>query len=184
MAETQTDYFQQYYKKNRGKINASRKERYHTDPEYRDRVLSASRKYRDKNRVSPRVRIPRHQTPLEVELPSGETIKLYSVGAFAVFLGRSVQSINHWEREKDGRKGVLPKTPYRDERGFRFYTEAMMRVVKEAIGGKRRLFPVDHLRGKIEAEWERLGVPLGAKDLTDALARTVVPDDDIEDVAV
>lgn len=177
-------YFGQYYEEHRDDINSKRKQRYHEDGEYRDRVLKASRNYRDRNRVSPRVRMPRFQTPLIRTAGDGGELILFSVGAFASHLSRSVQSINHWEGKPE-KPGVLPKTPYRDDRGFRYYTPAMMAVVKEVVGGKRRLFPVDAAtRDGIERAWRELGVPVGAESMEEAVRLTVTPQDVDGDIAV
>jgi len=168
-------YFEDYYEKNKRKINRKRKKRYHTDPEYRERVLKASQNYRDRKRSEKEVpaRVPRYQVPREFDVQGGK-IQLLSVGFFALFLGRSVQSINHWEKTKPK---LLPITPYRDRRGFRYYTIEMMQVVKDVIGEKRRLFPVDEaMYHEIKRRWRELGVPVNyqRKKLKPALKATVV----------
>lgn len=168
-----SEYFREYYSTNRGSINDKRKQRYHSDPAYRERVLESSRKYRDKNRVVPKIRMPRFANPMVKKTGDGGEIQLFSVGAFGAFLSRSVQAISHWEKG-----GVLPPTPYRDSRGHRHYTTAMMAVVKEVVGDRRRLFPVEGIYERIEAGWKELGVPVGAKSMKSALARTVVSEDD------
>lgn len=172
-------YFDCYYAENKYDLNERRRRRYHSDPEYREKVLNMSKEYRDRKRQGqpPRARMPRHQAPLRAKTGDGGTIKLFSVGAFAVFLGRSVQSIKHWEKKP----AVLPITPYRDSRDFRFYTKEMMEAVKEVVGTKRRLFPIDpQMYLDIKAAWEALGVPVGrvktgdkSKKLKLALAKTI-----------
>lgn len=162
-------YFEEYYRENKDKVNAERRRKYQADPGYRERVLRASRDYRKRQRDDEdRVRLPRYQTPVSRETGDGGLLQLFSVGAFAAFLGRSVQAINHWEKA-----AVLPPTPYRDERGFRYYTHEMMEVVREAVGSKRRLFPVDeNMRRDIQRRWKDLGVPVEAEDMEHALAGT------------
>jgi hypothetical protein len=167
-------YFDKYYEEKKDDINRKRKDRYHNDPDYRKRVLKASRDYRDKKRreQGPRVRMPRHQIPLVRRVQGGE-IQLFSVGFFALRLGRSVQSLNHWEKTEP--YPLLPVTPYRDERGFRYYTIEMMDVVKRVIGKKRRLFPVDRkMFHQIKKGWAELGVPVNRKSLESALEGTVL----------
>lgn len=172
---SRSDYFKEYYETNRSDINTKRMRRYHTDPEHKERVLKSSRRYRDKNRTAPKIRIPRFSTPMVKEAGDGNEIKLFSVGAFAVFLSRSVQAISHWEKGR-----VLPHTPYRDGRGHRHYTPNMMYVVKEVVGDRRRLFPVAGIFDRIEAGWKELGIPVGAKNMVEALAKTVVYEDDVQ----
>lgn len=164
-------YFSKYYEENKGEINDKRKRRYEEDPDYKDRVLQSSRDYRKRKREEsgePKMKLPRYARPMTVGTGDGGEIDLFSIGAFAKLLGRNVQTINHWERAL-----VLPPTPYRDDRGFRFYTIEMMRSVKNAVSHKRRLFPVDEgIRKTIESDWKDQGVPLKATTMKGALKRT------------
>lgn len=154
-------YYAEWYEQNKEKLAEKRKKRYEEDPEYKQKVLDQSASYREKNRKEPRVKLPRHRKPKSYTLSDGTEIQMFSVGAFAMYIGRSVQSVNHWERE-----GLLPKTPYRrGARGFRLYSVPMMEVVKEVVGDRARLFPVDPEMGnKIRQKWEAAGVPVECKD--------------------
>lgn len=167
-------YFKGYYEENKEEILQGRKKRYAEDPAYREKVLKSSQEYRDAQRQEPRVKMPRYQKPLTGSATDGTEVQLFSVGALAVFLGRSVQAINHWEKH-----ALIPRTPYRDDRGFRYFTPAMMEAIKEEVGTKKRLFPIDpEMQAKIKAKWESLGVPLGYKghDPMEAIALTRAPD--------
>lgn len=169
-------YFSKWYAENKERVNRRRRRKYHQDPKYRRKVLQQSRDYRETLRSMPQVKMPRFQKPLEREVDGGK-IQLFSVGAFSQFLGRSVQSINHWEK-----LGVLPKTPYRDNRGFRYYTRPMMAAVKDEVAGKKRLYPVDpEMHTRITNAWKRAGVPVNEVDLDtdggcmeEAIRKTVV----------
>lgn len=166
-------YFQGYYEENKDEILRKRKERYWNDPEYRDKVLQSSRDHRRNQRRDPRVKTRRFQKPITGESADGTEVQLHSVGALAILLQRSVQAINHWQK-----KGLLPDTPYRDSRGFRFYTAAMMQAIQDEVGAKRRLFPVDpEMLEKIRAKWVDLGVPVDydGSDLQEAIQRTTAP---------
>lgn len=166
-------YFAEYYAKNKKRMSAERKRRYKQDPEYRERALQASRDYRERQRDDDggvRIRLPRYQKPITATVGDGSKIALFSVGAFAVYLGRSVQAVTHWEKA-----GVLPQTPYRNSRGFRFYTADMMAAVKKAVGSRRRLAATDStMSDGIRRAWEQLGVPVKARSLKAALAATSV----------
>lgn len=166
-------YFSKYYEENKAEINEKRRQRYEEDPEYKQRVLKSSREYRRRKRERDggerKVRAPRFAKPLVVKTGDGGTIELYSVGFVARLLRRNVQTINHWEKA-----GVLPPTPYRDERGFRFYTIAMIGAIRDAVSHKRRLFPVDDsIRKAIESAWREQGVPTKAGSMKSAVKRTV-----------
>jgi hypothetical protein len=151
-------YFGEWYEKNKEDVAERRKKKYEDDPEYREKVLQRSSDYRERQREVSQVRVPRHQRPrmFSVEESDAE-VPLYSIGAFAAYINRSVQSINHWEGN-----GLLPRTPYRvGKRGFRYYSAEMMEVVRRIVGNKRRLFPVDESMGKaIRDAWGALGVPM------------------------
>lgn len=160
-------YFKEYYEKNKTRFNRKRKIRYSMDEEYRERVLLASREYRSRKRIEDKkddlVKVPRFQSPLVYELDDGGKIELYSIGYFSHFLGRSVQSIVHWESTKP--HPILPVTPYRDVRKFRYYTAYMMTVVVDVVGERKRLFSSDKgmyekMYNQIFRRWKRAGVPV------------------------
>lgn len=155
-------YYEQWYKENRDEVAKKRKQRYESDPDYREMVLERSAKYRERQREVTQVRVPRHHKPRMFQREGDEKkVPLYSIGAFASYINRSVQSINHWESN-----GLLPRTPYRvGKRGFRYYSAEMMEVVRRVVGNKRRLFPVDVGMGEeIHQAWIDLGVPVGCDD--------------------
>jgi hypothetical protein len=162
-------YWEEYYKDNKKKINRKRKKKYHTDEEYRQSVLQASRDFRARKRKEreeqgPQVRSPRHQTPIKKKIRGGHVVNFWSVGYFALILGRSVQSIGYWEKEKKTKSPLLPVTPYRDSRGFRYYTIEMMTTVKKIVGDKKRMFPADRqIYDEIKEAWRKLGVPVDLK---------------------
>ena len=158
------DYYADWYQRNKGRISDKRKAAYHEDDEYREKVLAQSAEHRERQRSAPRVKIPRHQVPKKYKTGDGGEVVLYSIGFFAMFISRSVQSINEWEKPdpKKNKPAILPKTPYiQGSRKFRFYTREMMEAVKEMVGTKRRLYPVDpEMYDKIAAAWEASGVPV------------------------
>jgi len=164
------DYYAEWYQANRDRISKKRKRAYREDPSYREKVLSQSAEHRERQRSSPRVKVPRHQVPKEYKTGDGGSVVLYSIGFFAMFIGRSVQSINEWEKN-----GHLPKTPYiQGSRRFRFYTHPMMDAVRKMVGSKRRLYPVDpEMAHKIENAWRESGVPVECeKGMKVALKKT------------
>ncbi len=165
-------YYQKYYEDNKDDINDKRRKRYESDDDYRKRVLKHSQTYRDKKRGRPKVRMPRINQVKTCQAGDGGEVQLFSVGAFATFVQRSVQSISHWEKQ-----GLLPPTPFRDTRGHRLYTRSMIEAVRDEVGGKRRLFPADpEMSDRIMAAWVESGVPVGTEgDLDYVLAKTRTP---------
>lgn len=169
-ADDRSEYYKRYYEDKKGDINARRKQRYDEDPDYRDRVLAASQKYREAQRVDnprPRIKIPKYAQPLVKTTPDGGEVRLFSVGACARALKRSVQSISHWES-----KGVLPSTPYRDGRGHRYYTYEMITAIRDVIGDRSRVLERYGFLETIQERWEELGVPMGADSMDEAISRT------------
>lgn len=171
------EYYADWYQQNKDRISKKRKRAYKEDPDYREKVLSQSAEHRERQRSTSRVKVPRHQVPKKYKTGDGGEIVLYSIGFFAMFISRSVQSINEWEKddpEKD-KPAILPKTPYiQGTRRFRFYTREMMEAVKEHVGTKRRLYPVDpEMYDKIAEAWRASGVPVDCEDgIKAALKRT------------
>lgn len=166
------EYYSDWYQANRQRISDKRKTAYQEDPDYREKVLSQSAEHRERQRSAPRVKVPRHQVPKRYKIGDGGEVVLFSIGFFAMFISRSVQSINEWEKAKTSdepggpRPKLLPSTPYiQGSRKFRFYTQAMMEAVKEMVGTKRRLYPVDpDMLTKIETAWLESGVPIDCED--------------------
>lgn len=164
------DYYADWYQQNRDRISEKRKAAYQEDSEYRAKVLSQSAEHRKKKRKAPRVKIPRHQVPRRYRTGDGGEVVLFSIGFFALFIGRSVQSINEWEKA-----GILPKTPYiQGTRKFRFYSQAMMAAVQDMIDSKLRLYPVDpQMYEKIQEAWRSSGVPVDCEGgMQEALQHT------------
>lgn len=167
------DYYAEWYQRNKKKISETRKKAYHEDPKYREKVLARSAEHRESRRKEPRVKIARHMVPVKYTAGDGGEVILYSIGFFSIFIGRSIQSINEWEKPgKPGKKSpprppILPRTPYvgpqrKNGQGFRYYTKSMMIAVKNIIGNKRRLYPVNpEVYNQIEQAWAETGVPVG-----------------------
>ena len=164
-------YFKDWYDGNKDGLAEKRKAKYRGDPEHRAKTIQSSRDYRRRVAAN-RVHVPRYSRPLVKKTGSGSKIELYTVGAFAMVVGRSIQAINNWQA-----RGLLPVTPYlrkRGDREVRYYTMAMAEAVKEVIGSKRRLLPADpKMHGAIIRKWKALGVPVGCTEgLAEALKLT------------
>jgi hypothetical protein len=161
--------YSDWYEKNKGTLAARRKDRYESDPEYRDRVLEQNRKHRDKKRKEeakkpkPKVRIPRHRKPITVMvlINGAPTPKeLVHIGAFSRAIGKSIPTVHQWERN-----GLLPKTPlYMNgtSKRERLFTAEMINVVKVEIAKRSgRVSAKDASFCKdVTSGWAELGVIL------------------------
>lgn len=139
-----SSYFQKWYEINRDDLNSRRRERYKNDPEYRERVQRGNRVTREKRKreITEEVREEREAVKMlstgswrtvEVEV-DGVRTRLFTVGAMAKALGKSISTLRVWEQN-----GFIPKTPYRSSRGDRLYTLEMVESTQAALQEAGRL---------------------------------------------
>jgi len=133
--------FKDWYEKNGGELNKSRRDRYKTDPAYREEVLQRNR---DARRLKRESTLTERKESLAAKgvttrplwktvevMVDGKTVTAFTIGALARSLGRSVQAIRLWERQ-----GIIPEAPIRNVKGDRFYPldsiEAIRKLLKKA----------------------------------------------------
>lgn len=117
-AEKKRQYNRDYYQKNREAIIERNKRRFEKDPTLR---IKRSKEARRVNRQASRA--IEFMGSVEYGLTSGE------VGAM---VGKSVQTINLWERE-----GTIPPTPFRTQAGYRLWLPIQVQGILKAL----ELFP-------------------------------------------
>jgi hypothetical protein len=61
---------------------------------------------------------------LSIKLPNGDEVELYTISSLAFALGRSAQLVRKWEIS-----GVIPKTPFKDARKRRLYTQEQIDII-------------------------------------------------------
>ena len=110
-------YNQSYYERNKAKILARKKERYHSDPDYRDQVKKDSARRRRSN----------SNGAVKVTV-LGQEVDAWRARVLADRVGRSVSTINYWQTH-----GTIPETPLLTPGGYRLYTDKMIEAVKEAL---------------------------------------------------
>jgi DNA-binding transcriptional MerR regulator len=132
--------FTDWYKVNGGELNDSRRNRYSTDPAYREQVLEANRESRRKRRQAQLA-----ERAIERETKQVKTGKLWketvidgqtylTIGALASALGRSKLGIRLLERS-----GVIPTTPHRNAQKERLYTPAQVVEIQASMAAQNRL---------------------------------------------
>lgn len=189
-----------WYEANKATFNEDRKNRYKTDPVYRAKVLAWNRESRKKNReaeakeraeeakaakvtLNPR-RFKTVRMTIDVNGKPVET-DVYSIGALALYLNRSIQVLRLWEAE-----GVIPETPHRNEKGDRFYTRRQLQDIHKILtktgrlgeqGGRQnqRLRPFLH-RLKYADGTEKTVALYKVGVLAQALKRTIVTVEQME----
>lgn len=129
--------FKDWYKEHGKELNADRRKRYETDPEYKKQVLEANRESRRRRREaqlaeraaergSQKVKPGRQWKEVEMEV-DGKLMKFLTIGAVAAVLGRSKLGVRLLEK-----KGIIKPTPYRNPQKERLYTpEEVMRIRDE-----------------------------------------------------
>lgn len=118
MSET---YFQKWYSNNKGKFNASRKSRYHSDPEYREQAIARAREYRaTRRREAPETHEPK------IIMHNGHEVRVFRIGAVASMIGASTGFIRKMEA-----MGVIPIPTV--ESAHRFYTEAQVSLLRDLV---------------------------------------------------
>jgi len=105
--------------------NLKRRERYQTDPEYREKVKSSNLLHKQKIVANRPPKTP--WRVIEVE-DGGTRVRCVSLGALALAVGRTLQSLRAWERT-----GKIPVAPYRSNRGDRLYPIAMAVEIAESF---------------------------------------------------
>ena len=158
-----------WYEENKAALSKRRKERYHKDKEYRDKVLEQNKDYRAKKakdkpqQSKTKVRTPKHRKPVSMKVKiSGKSqeVSMVHVGAFARAIGRSVPTIHQWERV-----GLLPRTPFNlrgKNKQERLYTAEMIGVVRTVLSTRGATVSASDsaFRREIEDGWRNLGVTI------------------------
>lgn len=142
-----SEYFKGWYEANGEKLNESRRSRYHSDPEYRERVLAQNREARRKKREqakkerlarkkAQKVRPSNAWKAVDVEL-GGKIVKMFTIGAVAKALDCSTQALRVWEK-----KGYIEETPHRSgEKGDRLYTLEQIEEMRASLTEQGRIGP-------------------------------------------
>ena len=119
------DYWTRYYRENKEKILAKKRERYQNDPQYREGIKERARaRWRDELRKGGREKglkkDKRYLRPKIVQI-DGKDVVVHSIGEFADRIGYTIATLKNWET-----LGVLPRATAVDDNGRRWYSEKFM----------------------------------------------------------
>lgn len=138
------EYNKSYYAKNRERLLEKKRHRYATDDDYRSKVKADA----TSRRKSASAR------GVQVEV-LGKKVGAVRVRDLAKRLGRSVSTINFWQKH-----GTIPETPYRTPGGYRLYTDKMVEGVSDALTIIEKPSRGDkEFRSAVVGAWRRAGVP-------------------------
>lgn len=159
-------YFEDYYQQKREELLRQRSERYRGDSEYREKARERARERRarqreERERLRAEGKLPsrketasksRRMKPVLVSV-GGSKVVAYPARMVAEKIGRSVGTLNHWERV-----GLMPRTPLVSDGGSRYYTEGMLLVLQLAVSRRGRIHKQDKsFREEVEKGWCELG---------------------------
>ena len=136
-----------WYRVNAKRLNAERKQRYHTDAAYRKKVLDTNQQSREERkkaegptkRKRKRVKSEEGRWKTFTGVVDGREQTLYTIGALAKVLGCSIQAIRLWERQ-----GIIPSTDLRSNNGGsgdRLYTAELLETIRSVLTAQGRLRP-------------------------------------------
>ena len=111
-----SDYFKTYYEEKKDELSEKKKNRYHSDPEFRERAKEKARQYRKEKReererlraegVLPPPDFTRGpRKPVSVMI-MGNVQEAFSITTVCKQIRRSVHTVNYWTKMK-----LLPETP-------------------------------------------------------------------------
>lgn len=152
-----TEYYQDWYEKNREELLARRREKYASDKGHAEKCRKRARRYRKEVRTGARKKPEEGAArgPISVQV-RGEILEAWTIPWLADGIERSVQTVNYWTKH-----GLFPDTPIKTPGGNRLYTEDMITAVKEILdqreGGLVSRTDKDFHR-QIKARWKKLGV--------------------------
>lgn len=122
-----TAYNREYYQKHKEEIKARRKEKYKTDPVYRE-ILKRRSIERKRQMKRPPKRKRESFKFFTIDVGGKEvTVKMYTITQLAKAMGRQVKTIRVWEK-----RGIFPAALYRSSggaSGIRLYTEFQIKMI-------------------------------------------------------
>ncbi len=137
--------FREWYALNAKRLNERRKQKYHSDPDHRQKVLDTNQESRRRRKnatkgskkKSLRARTGGQRYKIVPGVVEGRTEPLVTIGALAETLQCSIQVIRVWERQ-----GLIPKTPLRSgkrSRGDRLYTRGQVEEIRTILKAQGKL---------------------------------------------
>jgi len=139
--------YKQWYDSNKDLINHVKRERYKTDPFYRESILNRNKSYRQKASSGKALKARSWRVVEQpINLPDGtiSTKQYYTIGYLASSLNCSVQALRSWEKD-----GLLPSADYKDNNGVRFYSQDTLVKIKDIVAQDLQVkFKKQALQGK------------------------------------
>lgn len=148
-------YWDRYWRENKERILAKRRERYASDETYREAVKERSRRrwreeLRHGGRTKGRNPDKRYLRPKIVTI-RGRDVKVFGIGEFADMIGYTIATVKNWEH-----LGVLPKPTAVDGMGRRWYSNAFIEWFDGVIVAFRdKGWELEVFKKNVEGEYKR-----------------------------
>lgn len=172
--------YKEWYEQNKSDVNDKRRQRYHSDPAYREKVKQASRETRKrigrkpsprpKTEVSDRKRGPAKPRTVDV---NGQTVTLWNVSRLLEDTGLHRITYNRWVES-----GVLPPYFIVDSLGRRWYPSEFFAYVRRLVqkrqakkGDGGEAYWLEAFQSEATKLWRRM-----SKKMPD-ISRVVMPEE-------
>ena len=143
MQNDEKPYHVDYYERNKKIISSSRKMRYHTDSEYREKIKKKARERYDRTLKSPDKKLG-----YTVKVIDGKPV--FTIKYVLAVINKGRDFLESWEE-----RGIIPKTLYTDTRGWRLYTQNQIDVLDYAIGKyDDKEWDREEVSAFLHAKWE------------------------------
>lgn len=137
-------YNKDYYRENKEEILRKRREKYHSDQEYRRRVLDRAKKYHKKHRI-------RRSFPPGIYVSHGGE-KYFRASFIARMLNKHIQTLYYYKRQ-----GVLPATGYSTAGGRELYSKKQAKTLRRVFRAHVASDSLKAVAERIKQEWEHGG---------------------------
>ena len=143
-SQSSSDYYQEWYKKNRKKLSARRKRKYAEDPDYAEtqrRRVRAGWTAKEGERIEAKLsrlqdRIRKNKKKVKRQVSSrvvvgedGSPVEVWSIGALSSRIGISPDTIRRrWEDA-----GIIPEATFIDDEGRRWYSKEYLEFMEKAM---------------------------------------------------
>lgn len=133
----QTDYYKRWYESNAEQRNATRRDRYATDPKYAERIRAKSRERKRRILSERKGRVER--------IWNGKSVLVYPISWVSREAGVSSERIRSLEKS-----GVIPECAFG---GNRIYTEHQANLIIKLVEALRAGVPASKAKDIVHATW-------------------------------
>jgi hypothetical protein len=136
-------YFKDWYERNKEDLNRRRREKYHTNPDYRKtQIQNAKKRYSEDQ--------SRSVVADRRVLRNDDGQRFWSIGVLSETINRTIQTIRGYHRND-----FIPSPTHYDSRGWRLYTSHQINLLQRVFRDfdERRLKNLSDVRRELYANW-------------------------------